>query len=55
MKTMSDFLKNIYKFWGKKSIFGNSQISPNLWTDLVGAITFLEAVDMDYGLVAHLI
>ena len=37
----SDFLKNMH-FW-VKSFFRNSQISP----DLVGAIGFLEALDMD--------
>ena len=50
MKEESNFLKNMH-FWVKNQFSGILTFLQTFWSDLVGAIGFLEALGMDYLLI----
>ena len=50
MKEESNFLKNMH-FWVKNQFSGILKFLRIFWPDLVGAISFLEALGIDYLLI----
>ena len=52
MKEKSNFLKNRH-FGVKNQFSGILKFLRNFWSDLVGAIGFLEALGMDYLLILY--